>query len=34
LREHPVWRAASPSRAPDRRSTFFGGALDQRRASG
>jgi hypothetical protein len=34
LREHPVWRAASPSCVSDRRSTFFGGALDQRRASG
>jgi len=34
LRDHPVWRAASPPCAPDRRSTFLGGALDQRRASG
>ncbi len=34
LRDHPVWRAASPTCASDRRSTFFGQFLDQRRASG
>ena len=34
LRDHPVWRAASPYCASGRRSAFFAGALDQRRASG
>ena len=34
LRDHPVWRAASPPRASGRRSTFLAAALDQRRASG
>jgi hypothetical protein len=34
LRDHPVWRAASPYCASGRRSTFLAGALDQRRASG
>ena len=34
LRDHPAWRAASPTCASDRRSTFFGEFLDQRRASG
>ena len=34
LRDHPVWRAASPPCASGRRSKFFAGALDRRRASG
>ena len=33
LRDHPVWRAASPYFASGRRSMFFAGALDRRRAS-
>jgi hypothetical protein len=34
LLDHPFWRAATPPCASGRRSTFFAGALDQRRASG
>ena len=34
LRDHPAWRAALPPCASGRRSTFFAGALDQRRTSG
>ena len=34
LCDHPVWRAAPPPCASGRRSMFFAGALDRRRASG